>query len=135
MQQRNLHVAGFVLMGTLAACGGGGGGSVPLADLPPKLADSLCKAYQNCYGDIFDLFLNGSDCATMTLQRLNNGTFPLLQGKIDQGKISYDGKKAQACIDSLGARSCDQLLERDSPECLAALDGTVDLGGACDLDE
>jgi hypothetical protein len=27
------------------------------------------------------------------------------------------------------------MLERDSPECLAALDGTVDIGGACDLDE
>jgi hypothetical protein len=27
------------------------------------------------------------------------------------------------------------MLDRDSPECLAALDGTVDIGGACDLDE
>jgi hypothetical protein len=124
-----------LLLGTLAGCGDGGGGGVPLAALPPKLADSLCKAYQNCYGDLFDLFLKGADCPAVTLQRINNGSFPLLQGKIDQGKVRYDATKAQACLDGLGARTCAEMLERDSPECLAALDGTVALGGACDLDE
>ncbi len=135
MQRRNWIVAGLVSMATLPACGSGGGGSVPLSDLPAKLADSLCAQYQNCYGDIFALFLNGSDCSTVTLQRIENGSFPLLQGKIDQGTVRYDGTKAQACLDSLDARTCAQMLDRDTPECLAALDGTVELGGACDLDE
>jgi len=134
MRKQNWKVAGFVLLGTLAACGGDGG-AVPLADLPPKLADSLCKAYQNCYGDIFNLFLGGTDCSAVTLQRIDNGSFPLLQGKIAQGTVRYDETKAQACLDSLSARSCAQMLERDSPECLAALDGTVAIGSACDLDE
>jgi hypothetical protein len=117
--------------------GGGGGGSsgIPLSELPGKLADSLCAAYQNCYGPIFAVFLNGADCSAVTLQRIQNGSFPQLQGKIDQGKIRYDGSKAQACLDSLSVRTCATMLERDSPECLAALDGTVDIGGACDLDE
>ncbi|HEX7598222.1 MAG TPA: hypothetical protein VF518_08410 [Polyangia bacterium] len=118
-----------------AGCGGGGGGSVKLAELPPKLAGALCTAYQNCYGPIFSLFTNGADCVTVTEQRVLNGTFPLLQGRVDQGKLRYDGGKAQACIDSLSSRTCAQMLERDSPECLAALDGTVALGGACDFDE
>jgi len=135
MQERNWTASGLVLLAALAACGGGDGASVPLADLPPKLADSLCKAYQNCYGDIFALFLGGTDCVAVTEKRINNGTFPLLQGKIDQGKVHYDGGKVQACLDSYGARTCAQMLERDSPECLAALDGTVTLGGACDLDD
>jgi hypothetical protein len=135
MQKRNWTASGLVLLAALVGCGGGGGASVPLADLPPKLADSLCKAYQNCYGDIFNLFLGGADCTTVTLQRIENGSFPLLQGKVDQGKMHYDGSKAQACLDSLSARTCAQMLDRDSPECLAALDGTVALGGACDLDE
>ena len=143
MNKRIGILLGLVTLGTIAACGGGSGsggdggsgGGVPLSALPAKLADSLCTAYQNCYGPIFALFLNGTDCSAVTLQRIENGSFPLVQDKIDQGKIHYDGSKAQACLDSLGARTCADMLDRDSPECLAALDGTVDLGGACDLDE
>jgi hypothetical protein len=140
MQKQHGNLAWLMLLGTFVACGdgagrAGGGGAVPLAGLPPKLAAALCRAYQNCYADIFDLFLNGTDCAAATLQRINNGPFPLFQGKIDQDKIRYDGKKVQACLDSLSARTCPQMLDRDSPECLAAIDGTVDIGGACELDE
>ena len=136
MQERNWRASGVVLLTALSAtCGGGGGSSIPLAELPPKLAASLCTAYQNCYGPIFALFLNGSECQAVTEQRIENGSFPLFQGKIDQGKIHYDGGKVQACLDSLSARTCAQMNERDSPECLAALDGTEDVGGACDLDE
>jgi hypothetical protein len=127
------------------ADGGGlpdGGGSLtdagkPIAfvDLPAKLARALCTATQGCYGPVFDLFLNGTDCIALTEQRIRNGTFPMLQGEIDLGKVVYLGNQAQACLDSLAARSCAQMLQRDSPECLAALDGTVALGGACTLDE
>jgi hypothetical protein len=120
MQRRNGILLGLVALGLFAGCGGGGGmgnggsmdgggglggsggsGGIPLSALPGKLADSLCAAYQNCYGPIFAVFLNGADCSTVTLQRIQNGSFPLLQGKIDQGKIRYDGSKAQACLDSL----------------------------------
>jgi len=109
--------------------------AIPLADLPPKLAQAMCSAYATCYGPVFELFLNGTDCVSTTEQRIRNGTFSVLQGEIDQGKVVYDGSKAQACLDSLTARTCADMLERDSDECLAALDGTVPLGGACTLDE
>ena len=64
-----------------------------------------------------------------------NGTFALIKQRIDQGTIHYDGTKAQACLDAVSKLTCDELSQRDQPECLAALDGTVALGGDCDLSE
>jgi hypothetical protein len=134
MQRQHYVLSGFVALGLVTGCGDSDK-SIALAELPPKLAQALCTAYQNCYGPIFELFLNGGDCVAVTEQRIRNGTFPMLQGEIDQGKLVYDGAKMQACLDSLMGRSCAQMLERDSAACLAALDGTVAIGGACTLDE
>jgi len=134
MQRTRRILASFVALGLGAGCGGSDK-SIPLDELPPQLAQALCTAYENCYGPIFALFLNGTDCVAVTEQRIRNGTFPMLQGEIDQGKMVYDATKAQACLDSLSTRTCAQMLERDSDACLAALDGAVALGGACTLDE
>jgi len=150
MRSKECVLAGLLALGLGGACGGNssggpsgdggprndsGGPSLPLADLPPKLAQAMCAAFQNCYGPLFDLFLNGVDCVAVTEQRIRNSAFPLFQGEIDQGRIVYDGTKAQACLDELLARTCATMLDRDSDACLAALDGTVALGGACTLDE
>ena len=149
MRARHYSLAWIAIAGLAIGCGDsgssaggtsdganpGGGPSVSLADLPPKLADALCTEYQNCYGPIFSLFMNGSDCVSVTEPRIRNSTFALLQGEIDAGKVTYDPSKIQACLDSLRAGSCAQMLERDSPVCLAALDGTVELGGACTFNE
>ena len=132
MQRRAL--IGLLLVGLGLGCGEGDK-SIPLGELPPKLALAMCTAFQNCYGPVFDMFLNGADCVALTEQRVRNGTFPMLQGEVDQGKVVYHGNQAQACLDSLTSRTCAQLLERDSAACLAALDGAVPLGGACTLDE
>jgi hypothetical protein len=119
----------------LSAGCGGDNKTIPLDELPPKLAQALCAAFENCYGPVFELFLNGGDCVTVTEQRIRNGTFPMLAGELAQGKIAYDGAKAQACLDSIASRTCAQMLERDSAACLAALDGTVTSGGACSINE
>jgi hypothetical protein len=134
MQRPQRALASVLLLALGMGCGSSAK-TIPLADLPPKLAEAMCAAVQNCYGPVFGLFLNGADCAATTEQRVLNGTFPMLQSEIDQKKIVYDGAKAQACLDEMSTRSCQQLLERDSPACLAALDGTVPLGGSCILDE
>ena len=136
MRPRRHLMAGLLALATAGGCGDGGGDqAIALADLPPKLAQALCSAYQSCYGPLFELFLNGADCASTTEARIRNGTFSMLQGAVDQGRVVYDGSKAQACLDSFAGRTCAQMLDRDSAECLAALDGTVPLGGACSLDE
>ena len=100
-----------------------------------KYAQAVCAAYKTCFGPIFPLFFNGSNCAEITAKRFDNGTFALIADKIEQGTVVYDGTKGQACLNVVSKLGCDGLLERDQPECLAALDGVVALGDNCDLDE
>jgi hypothetical protein len=109
---------------------------IALADLPPKFAAALCTSYEACVGkDVVNLFMNGQSCADRTQPAITNGTFPLFQSKIGAGKMAYDPLKAQACLNAIAARTCAQMNDRDPPECLAAFDGTVALGGASTLDE
>ncbi|MGC9982029.1 MAG: hypothetical protein ABSF35_00240 [Polyangia bacterium] len=114
---------------------GSTGGGIAFDALPAKYAAAICTAYQNCLGPLFSLFFGGTDCVDLTTQRLENGTFALMPQKITAGTIRYDGTKAQACLDAISSLTCDGLLTRDQPACLAALDGLVPLGGNCDLNE
>lgn len=137
MKLQHFMVA-LILAGFATACGEdktAGSSTIAFDQLPAKYAAAVCAAYEQCYGPIFSLFLNGADCTDLTAKRFENGTFALVGKKIDQGTVFYDGSKAQACLDTLSALDCNGLLERDQPQCLAALDGRVALGGDCDLDE
>jgi hypothetical protein len=111
------------------------GSGIAFEQLPAKYAAAACAAYEKCLGPIFSLFLNGADCAELTAKRLDNGTFALMENKIELGTVVYDPSKAQACLDAVSNLSCSGMLKREQPECAAALDGTVALGGECDLDE
>ena len=48
---------------------------IAFEDLPARYAEAACAAYEKCFGPIFSLFLNGSDCAEITAKRFENGTF------------------------------------------------------------
>jgi hypothetical protein len=113
----------------------GGSGGIAFEALPAMYAQAICTAYQNCLGPIFSLFLSGTDCVDLTTKRLENGTIALTKQKIQAGTVAYDGNKIQACLDVLSNLSCDGMLTRDQPQCLAALDGLVARGGDCDLNE
>lgn len=129
----------LVLLLSVAACGNssstGGSASIAFADLPAKYAEAACAAFQACYGSIFELYLNHVDCKQLMTERLENGTFALLDDKIAQGTVLYDASEAQACLDTIRQLDCTALMDRDQPACLAALDGTVPLGGDCELNE
>ena len=133
MSKLRFSAASLLLAGLSFSCGGG---SIPVDELPARYATALCTALQNCVGPAaFSLFLGGANCVDLTTKRLENGTFALMQQKITAGTIRYDGNKAQACFDALSSLTCDGLLQRDQPACLAALDGVVALGGDCDINE
>jgi hypothetical protein len=128
-----------LLLTGITACGSdsskGASASIAFEDLPEKYAEAACAAYQACYGSVFNLFLNGMDCVQLMSQRFENGTFALVDGKIAEGTVVYDGSKAQACLDAVRQLDCTALMDRDPPACLVALDGTIPLGGDCDLNE
>lgn len=116
------------------AAGSGGAAGIPLADVPAKLASTYCSLYEKCYGPLSALFSPGEDCVTRTQRSIEDGSFSKLQGEIDAGNAVYNADKAQGCLDELAARSCDKLLQRDSPACDATVEGTVDIGGDCTID-
>ena len=145
MSKPRFFPVSLILSGVVLACSSsngsndgsstGGNGDIAFEALPAKYAEAICAAYQNCLGPVFSLFLNGANCVDVTTKRLESGTFALIPQKIAAGTISYDGHKVQACLDAVSNLSCDGLLKRDQPECLAALDGLVAQGGDCDLNE
>jgi hypothetical protein len=138
MSKLRSSISLLLLTGVGLACSSSstdGNGGIAFEALPAKYAEAICTAYENCLGPIFSLFLNGANCTELTTKRLQNGTLPLTQQKIEAGTVRYDGNKAQACLDAVAKLSCDGLLKRHQAECLAALDGLVAQGGACDLNE
>ncbi len=120
--------------GSGGSSGSGGASGIALADVPAKLASTYCDLYAKCFGPVWSLFLPGEDCVTRTQKSIEDGSFSELQGEIDAGKVVYHADKAQGCLDALAARSCDQLLQRDTPACDATVEGTVDTGGDCTID-
>jgi hypothetical protein len=133
-------VCSAMLLGAVGACGGSSdtslssGGPVALSSIPPLYAGAYCTALQNCLGPLFTVAMAGTDCTAQTTQRIVNSDFSMFQSKIDAGKMTYDGSKAQGCIDAIAARTCDGLDTRPIPACQAAIDGTITTGGDCDLD-
>ncbi len=124
--------------GSAGASGGSGGsagsGGVPLGDVPGKLAKAYCDLYAKCYGALVNFSTPGEDCVTLTQKTIEDGGFNELQNSVNAGTVQYHADKVQACLDALANESCDQLLQRSIPECLAALTGTVDVGGDCNID-
>ena len=127
----------------LAGCGGStgdgltqpGGGATPtgpaLADLPAMLAAADCAAAKACYGAAFDLLLGGQDCVDRFTKIIENSDFGRLQGEVDAGKVVYHPENAQGCLDAYTNGGCAVLSSHEVDACLATLDGTVALGGAC----
>ncbi|MCC6217763.1 MAG: hypothetical protein IT376_23090 [Polyangiaceae bacterium] len=120
--------------GSGGTAGGDGGASIPFSEVQAMYVAASCESARNCFGDAFDLFLAGRDCAEMVTKQVEAGEFPLIEAAIDDGRVTYDGTKVQACLDAVEARGCDGFLQREPAECQAAIDGTVELGGDCTLD-
>jgi hypothetical protein len=122
-----------------AACGGssdegGGGSTVALEDLPAEVAAAQCSLYEKCFGPVYGLFMNGEDCAKLTLSRVKNGDLGQLSAAVASGKVTYDAAKARQCLDEIAARTCTELTQRLSETCDQVAEGSVETGGECAFD-
>jgi hypothetical protein len=108
--------------------------NVPLDDVPAMYAAALCDAYQDCAGELLQVFQPGEDCTALNTSRIDDSFGPI-QDAIDADRIVYDGTHLEACVNDIRGRSCAELMNRETPECEAALRGTVALGGECTLNE
>jgi hypothetical protein len=132
--------ATLATLATVAACGGssdddgGAGGSITIDDLPKAVAEAQCGLYEKCLGDLYKVFLGAEDCVTITQRRVENGELAQLEAAVASGDVKYDGAAASKCLSEIANRSCDDLLQRTSATCDAAVEGNVATGGECDFD-
>jgi hypothetical protein len=112
------------------AGGSGGGASIALEDVGPLLADVQCDAFKECFGPLYELFAAGEDCEARAAAAFEDEVV-VIQTAIAAGKASYDGTKAQACLDGFKATSCTDLGVTEPESCKLVVVGTVEEGGAC----
>jgi hypothetical protein len=79
--------------------------------------------------------LPGEDCVMLTRKRLELNGLELLGGAVSEGRIEYHPELMQACADAITAPECEDMIERDLPECEAAITGSAALGEPCQLSE
>lgn len=120
----------------LSACGGDSDSgiqekSVPIDDVPKLYAGAVCKAFKACIGDLYEVFSGGENCES-NYETAITDELPRIKQAIEAGKVKYDGKKVDACMAAIEAKGCS--LTGEPAECVAALDGTVEVGGDCEMD-
>lgn len=121
-----------------AACGGSSddgvstGKNVPIEDVPKLYAGAACNAYESCVSPaLLKVYLNGESCDT-NVETTIADELPRIKQGIADGKIVYDGTKVEACMAALEALGCS--LDEEPAECVAAINGTVAVGGDCEMD-
>ena len=124
------------------ACGGdsdfsSGGDDDALAfdELPASFAAAQCDLFERCYGPLYHVFFTLEDCETSAEAQYRDGGFGALEAAVEAKTVTYDGKKAAACLDILSKRECTEVNQRTIDECEDALVGTASLGDACEIDE
>ncbi|MCC6668543.1 MAG: hypothetical protein IT375_32665 [Polyangiaceae bacterium] len=103
--------------------------NVGLADLPKGFAQAMCQRFDRCLGPLGPLVFGDEDCLELLTLELGDSTFAELAQLPPTGFV-YHGDKVQACFDAVSAAACDTFFTFPN-ECEAALEGKVDLDGAC----
>jgi len=131
-----LFGAGLSVSLLLGACGGDSdadieGKGVPIEDVPKLYAGAMCKAFESCFGGLFGIFSGGESCSA-NYETAITDELPRIKQAIEGGTVVYDGTKIDACLSAIEKQGCS--LQGEPAECTAALDGTVEVGGDCQLD-
>lgn len=127
--------AALVASGCGSSSSGGGAASVPMADVPAKLAQVVCDDEKTCAGDAAAIFFNGEDCVQRETVAIEQGEFSGLQAAIDAKRVSYHGDKVDGCIAALTGKGCEIFGKRLPAACSDVFQGTVADGGTCTLNE
>jgi hypothetical protein len=117
-------------------------GSIALEQAPAELAKVYCEKIYSCCSatERMNNFLVGTDqtsCQTALVAVLSF-VVPELQASIAQGRAAYHAEEMGTCVGQLRATSCADLRANPMgvgltsiPECAAAFEAKVAVGGAC----
>lgn len=122
------------------SCGGDDSGdSEPTLDeLPHLLVTALCPELESCLGEVgSQRFFGEAGCVERLTVQLEDGDFAATQAAVEAGRVHYDGSKVSACLATIEGIGCGFQTRRTllSDACNAVLEGNVELGGECALDE
>jgi hypothetical protein len=143
-EMRPLRSFALLSAALVVACGGNsafeggdgdGGESVAFDALPAAFASAECELLERCYGPLYELFLTFEDCETRAEAAYRDGDFSALEAALEAETIEYDGKKVASCLDVIATRDCAELSQRTIEVCEDAIVGSVEPGGACNVDE
>jgi hypothetical protein len=132
--KRMLGLSVCAAMAMPVACGssddnfGGSGQSLAFDELPARYTKAFCDAARACWGDALEILTGGESCEERFETTLSE-ELAGVEGKIESGKIKYDGTRAQACLDAVAAGGCNDGSEPAA--CTEMLDGTVASGSDC----
>lgn len=137
MLRISISLALAVTAAAFVGCGGSGSSSnsppsVPMSDVPAKLATELCKVANKCYGPLFGV-MSVDDCQTLYQNQYAQGDFAATQSEINAKRVSYDGTKVDACLQAIDALGCSSLSSRTPDSCRSVFPGTVATGGNCTI--
>lgn len=119
----------LVLAMILAACGGGAGPSIALADYPQAEIDSYCTYNVRC-----GLYPDAATCAQYAVAPAD----PNPAAAVAANKMSYSGTNAKQCLDAIAAASCDQTQKsarEPASSCAKIFSGKAADNAACAFDD
>ena len=119
--------------------GDGGSEDAPTLDeLPELLIGALCPEFERCVGEAATRITFGSGgCAERLRIELEDGDFGATQAAVEAGSVRYDGARVSACLAGFNGIGCGFQTRRlfTSGACSMVLEGDVEPGGDCALDE
>jgi len=119
-------------------CGddGSGASGPTLDEVPPLFATEICDAFLRCLGPGTPKFLTREECIASNTAGIEDGDFQFLQDAITAGRVRYNGRQVQSCLDDLAVIECADIGGGHLPaSCEDAIEGSVELGNSCALDE
>lgn len=104
-------------------------------------AEAICSQAFLCFSaypegaeyDFFDLY---SDSVPQCAANLGPSDPDKLSEAVDDGLVTYDRHAAKECVELIEALSCEDFFAEPLPEpCWEMIEGTLDYGERCSLDE
>lgn len=122
----------------LAACGSDSfrtqDPGIPLEEVPGELAETLCERQIACSPLVEILVGSAEQCAAEWEKRIRQSSFDSMIDAVDDGRVTYDGRQAEACLDAWENVECVEL-HLDPEACSTVFTGSVPRGGECVIDQ